>query len=128
MNQVGPYTSPIAYFAMLEQTQKEIVLENVAQEAAKLFKQYMEAIKESASLRSLPARDRLRVYTQRTPDIWARIASQFPHEYRDQQQDFYYLQRRIQQAKHPEAAQSLFDQKSTTPLPDAFTPNGGLGA
>ena len=126
--QVGPYTSPLAYFASLEQSQKEQVLKDAAIEAAARFKAYREAIHEASALRDLRAQDRLKVYTQRAPEIWARLQAQFPQEYHNQQQDWYYLQRKIALAPHSEAGRSLFEKNATSPLPTSYTPNGGLGA
>ena len=126
--QVGPFSSPIAFFAGLEQSQKEQVLRDVAKDVAARFKAYREAIKEASALRDLLARDRLKVYTTRAPEMWARLQSQFPQEYHNQQQDWYYLQRKIALAPHSEAGKALFDRKATSDLPSAYTPNGGLGA
>ena len=127
-NQVGPHNTPIAYFAMLEQSRKEDVLKSVAEIAARRFKTYRESVRKASALRDLLARDRLRMYTERQPEIWARLQSLFPHEYRDQMQDWYHLQRRISLAKHPVGSEALFEKGATGPLPTAFTPNGGLSA
>lgn len=127
--QIGPYASPLAFFGLLDnQEQKETVLKDVAKEAAARFKSYREAISEAVALRDLKASDRLRIYTQRAPEIWARLQSQFPQEYHNQQQDWYYLQRKIALAPHPEGSKALFEKNATSPLPTAFVPNGGLGA
>lgn len=126
---IGPNASPLAYFGLLdEQSQKEQVLEDVSKEAAARFNSYREQVKDAAALRTLPARERLSMYEARAPEIWARLQSLFPYEYRDQMQDWYHLQRRIATSKHPEAAKALFEKNATSPLPDAYTPNGGLGA
>ena len=126
--QVGPYTSPLAYFATLSQDQKEQVLRDAAEEAATRFKAYREAIQEASALRDLRAQDRLKVYTTRAPEIWARLQAQFPQEYHNQQQDWYYLQRKIALAPHSEAGKALFEKNATSDLPTAYTPNGGLSA
>jgi hypothetical protein len=126
---IGPQNSPMAYFALLdEQSQKEEVLKQVSEEAAARFKSYRESVKDASALRELPARQRMSMYEQRAPEIWQRLQSLFPIEYRDQMQDWYHLQRRIALAPHPEAAKSLFERNATSPLPDAYTPNGGVGA
>lgn len=127
---IGPAASPTAYFAMLDQKRKEDVLERVAKEAAARFRQYVETIKESTALRDLKASDRLRMYTERQPEVWSRLQGLFPKEYRDQMRDWYHLQRKIAMAPHPVAAEStsLFGMRATNPLPSGYTPNGGLGA
>lgn len=126
---IGPQNSPLAYFGMLDQqSQKEEVLKQVSSEASQRFNAYRDQVKEASALRELPARQRMRMYEERTPDIWARLQSLFPFEYRDQMQDWYHLQRRIALTPHAEAAKSLFEKNATSPLPDAFTPNGGVGA
>ena len=126
--QVGPANSPLAYFATLNQDQKEQVLKDAAIEAAARFQAYREAIKEASALRDLPARERLQTYTTRAPEIWARLQAQFPQEYHNQQQDWYYLQRKIALAKHPVGSEALFEKNATSDIPTAYTPHGGLSA
>lgn len=115
---------------MLPQNRKEDVLADVAKEVAARFRQYRDAIKESTALRDLKASDRLKMYTARQAEVWARLQDLFPKEYRDQMKDWYHLQRKIAMAPHPVAAEStsLFGMRATANLPSGFSPNGGLGA
>ena len=126
----GPYASPFAYFGMLDQKRKEDVLKDVAEEAAILFQQYRDAIKEASALRELRASQRLQMYTERAPEIWRRLQSFFPQEYWDQRRDWYHLQRKIALAPHPSAAEatSTFGMRAASSLPSGYVPNGGLGA
>lgn len=86
-----PY-HPTVYFAELDQAQKDMVLKDVAKEAAARFKHYIASIKDGVGLPTLTAADRLEAYRVRQPDIWARLQASFPFEYERQKGDWHRLE------------------------------------
>lgn len=76
-----PLKGPSAFYGRLPQDQKERVLQNVRQEAARRFKKYREAVKEAVGLPELKGAALLEAYRNRTPDVWSMLQQYFPDEY-----------------------------------------------
>ena len=98
-------TSPGVFFGLLEQKQKEQVLQSVAKEAAARFEIYMKAIRTSSGLRELTGQQRLEAYRLRLPDMWGRLQARFPNEYDRQLQDWRRLETRS--LRYPSRASPL---------------------
>lgn len=96
------------FWGMLTQSQKDEVLEMVAEEAAILLDVYIEAIIEGSGLPELEGMDRLEAYRQREGQIWARLQAEFPKDYERQMKDWGKLESRM--VKHPIAAYSTTDR------------------
>lgn len=85
--------SPSKFFASLTQDQKELVMQDAAEEVALLFNWYVEAVVEATAMRDLEGEDLLNAFRQRAPEIWAAIQSFDGKEYEKQMSNW----RRLEQ-------------------------------
>lgn len=70
-----------AYWGMLTQEQKEIVLDRVAEAAAERFEIYMDTIEQATALRELKGVEAMHAYRNRSDEAWATIRHELPEEY-----------------------------------------------
>lgn len=86
-----------AWFGPLEQSQKETVLRNVADEGLMRFNAYVRSLRQAVGIRRLRGQDRLNAYRERSPDTWAQLQRMFPkgeHGYEGQMEDWRKLELR----------------------------------
>ena len=90
-----PLTSPSTWWGSLTNDQKATVIENVAAEASKRFQKYMDVIVNSVGFDELQGEEAVEAFRNRAPEVWARIAAEFPADYEEQMVRWGKLERKL---------------------------------
>lgn len=112
-----PMNSPSVWYGELTTNQKNIVMQNVKIEAARLFKEYRKVLKDALGLEELKGPELLNAYRARTPEIWANLQQHFPDTYEEQMTEWGKLeQKTAQSVQIPPSNPALTTPEATTAM------------